>query len=118
METPLQFDFVNLARSQSLETFARDKVRALERFCDRIIGCHIRLEEPHRHQHQGRKFQAHVRLTVPGAELFASSNPQSNGQENPQVAVRDAFIAIRRQLQDQVRIARGDVKTHAAPQPA
>jgi hypothetical protein len=120
LETPLKFDFLNMARAASLETLAKDQARALERFCDRIIGCHVTLDVPHRHQQHGRQFEANIRLTVPGAVLVASCTQRDTGneQEDARVAVRHAFSEIRRQLQDYVRVRRGEVKTHSAPNAA
>jgi ribosome-associated translation inhibitor RaiA len=45
---------------------------------------------------------------VPGAELVANHAQH----EDIYVAVRDAFQAITRQLEDHARRLRGDVKTH------
>jgi hypothetical protein len=48
---------------------------------------------------------------VPGAELVANRAQD----EDVYVAIRDAFGAITRQLEDFTRRQRGDVKTHTAP---
>jgi len=50
-------------------------------------------------------------LTVPGAELVANHTQH----EDVYVAIRDAFDAMSRQLEDYARKQRGEVKTHAAP---
>jgi cold shock CspA family protein len=60
----------------------------------------------------------HVRidLTVPGAELVASREPHDNhAHEDVYVAIRDAFDAMRRQLEAHARRQRGDIKTHDTP---
>jgi cold shock CspA family protein len=51
-----------------------------------------------------------IRLTLPGKELAV----EHQAQEDLSVAIREAFDAARRQLQDYVRELRGAVKTHEA----
>jgi hypothetical protein len=48
--------------------------------------------------------------SVPGDEIVVSHT--ANAHEQVDVAVRDAFDAARRQLQDHARKQRGDVKLH------
>jgi cold shock CspA family protein len=57
----------------------------------------------------------HVRidLTVPGDELVVSRDPgKDQAHEDVYVAIRDAFDAARRQLEDHARQQRLQVKTH------
>ena len=115
MQLPLEIEFIDMAASAALETIIREKVSKLEKIHDRIIGCRVTVEEPHRHNHQGKQFRVNVRLTVPGAVLVSSHDNQDKGHEDANVAVRDAFTAIRRQLESHVRIQRGDVKEHSRP---
>jgi hypothetical protein len=42
----------------------------------------------------------------------------NHAHEDAHVAVRDAFDIARRQLEDHVRVARGDVKTHVKAEQA
>jgi cold shock CspA family protein len=53
-----------------------------------------------------------VDLRVPGREIVASAD---HG-EDVYVALRDAFDAAKRQLEETVRVRRGDVKAHDVPQ--
>jgi ribosome-associated translation inhibitor RaiA len=50
-----------------------------------------------------------IDLSVPGAELVANHARD----EDVYVALRDAFAAITRQLEEYARRQRGEVKTHA-----
>ena len=100
MQTPLKFDFNKLPRQQSLETFARDQARSLERYCNNIIGCHVTLELAQGLNNTGRKYQASVRMTVPGKELVSSRRADDEGHSDPKVVIRDAFTSVRRQLQE------------------
>ena len=116
MQTPLEIDFHNLERSPALEARVRKLAAQLEKFSPQIIHCHVTLEAPHRHHHQGKLFDTILRITVPGREIaIRHAHPADHAHEDPYVALRDAFKAARRKLQDYERERRGDVKTHAEP---
>jgi cold shock CspA family protein/ribosome-associated translation inhibitor RaiA len=105
-----------MAPSPAIESQVRDKAAKLERFFDRIIGCHVTIEAPHRHSHKGRLYGVRIDLTVPGREIAVThTGPQDHRHEDVRVAIGDAFRAAERQLEDHARKARGDVKAHMAP---
>lgn len=112
MQLPLQVVFHGMPRSDALEARIREGASKLEHFHDRITSCHVTVEPCGHHRQQGRLYAARIELrAAQRADLIASR------QENADVfvAVRDAFDALRRQLQDVVREARGEVKAHSAP---
>ena len=111
MQTPLQVTLKDMPQSEAVEARIREKAEKLNRFYDRIMGCRVVVESPQRHQHQGKLYSVHIDLTVPGAELVANRAED----EDVYVAIRDAFVAITRQLEDFVRRQRGEVKAHSAP---
>ena len=113
MQAPLQITFRGMQPSPALEQKIREWAAKLERFHDRITGCRVVVEAPHRHHSKGRLFAVHVDLTVPGHEILASKGTGANhAHENAHIAVRDAFGATVRQLEELVRRMRGDVKHH------
>jgi ribosomal subunit interface protein len=120
MPAIVQISFRNMAPSPAAEERVRDRVAALEKFYDRIISCHVVLEEPHRHHHQGKIFHVRVELIVPGREIVVRRDPgEHHAHEDMHVAIRDAFDAVRRQLEDYVRRIDDRTKTHEeAPPPA
>src|SRR5688500_15690649 len=104
MQIPVDITFKELERSDALETRIREWVGKLERVYDRIVRCEVMVETPHRHHRQGRQFHVRVRLTVPGGEIVASHDPgPDETHEDAYVAIRDAFTAARRQLEDHAR---------------
>lgn len=109
MKIPLQVTFRDMPPSEAVETRIRAKADKLGRFYDRIVNCRVVVEMPQRHKHQGKLHSVRIDLSVPGAELVAN-HAQS---EDVYVALRDAFQAITRQLEDYVRVQRGEVKSHA-----
>jgi cold shock CspA family protein/ribosome-associated translation inhibitor RaiA len=114
MQIPIQISFHGVDRSEALETDIREHVARLEEFCARITSCHVVIEKPHRHHHHGSVYQVRIHVSVPRRELVVTREPaKDHAHEDPYVTVRDAFKAMRRQLEDYVRKVRGDVKTHA-----
>jgi cold shock CspA family protein/ribosome-associated translation inhibitor RaiA len=116
MQTPLEIEFRHLDRSEAVEKHIKDHVRKLEECFARITRCEVVVEQPHRHHHQGNLFHVRIVLSVPGRELVVSRAPAENhAHEDVYVTLRDAFRAMRRQLEDYARELRGDVKQHAEP---
>jgi ribosome-associated translation inhibitor RaiA/cold shock CspA family protein len=111
MQTPLQITFHGLPRSDALEAKIREKAAKLEEFHPAIISCRVVVEEQRRHHHQGRQFVVRIDVRVPGHEFDVTRDHN----EDVYVALRDAFDASKRVLEDDIRMRRGDVKTHDIP---
>jgi ribosomal subunit interface protein len=113
MSLALQITFRGLDPSPALEATVREHVARLERFSDDITRCHVLVEAPHRRHHQGNLFRLRIDLAVPGREIVVGRDPaERQAHEDPYVAIRDAFDAARRQLEDHARVLRAAVKTH------
>jgi ribosomal subunit interface protein len=118
MPIPLQISFRNMDPSPAVEARVRKKAEKLERFHDRIVGCTVVVEAPHRHHHKGKLYNVRVDISVPGKDVVAGRvKPIDHAHEDVYVAVRDAFDAAVRRLEDQTRKMRGSVKTHAGRSP-
>ena len=116
MQTPVQITFRGMDTSPAVEARIRDKVRKLETFHDRITSCRVVVEAPHRRHQKGKLFLVSIDVTVPGGELVVNTGKRFNhSHEDVYVALRDAFNAIRRQLEDHAREVRGQVKSHDVP---
>src|SRR5690606_18526093 len=84
----------------------------LERYCSNITGCRVAIELPNQKRSKGNLFVVRIDLEVAGTLLVADRAPdQDHSHEDVYVAIRDAFNAMRRQLQDYVRLRRGEVKS-------
>ncbi len=113
MTIPVQVTFKGMDPSPALEARIREKAAQLERFEGDILRCHVTLEAPHRHHRQGRLYEVHIEVFVPrGDVVVVRESPQDHAHEDPFVAVRDAFNAAVRQLEDHVRGLGGQVKHH------
>ncbi len=90
-----------VARTDGLERYIEDKVAKLVTFSDRIQASRVTIEAPSPHHKQGGHYQVTVELTLPGADLIANRGAgDALEHESMHAALRDAFAAARRQLQD------------------
>jgi len=114
MQLPLEVRFHNLDHSPAVEAAVRAAAAKLERFANDIVSCRVTVEGgPHKHHQHGNLFAVRIDVRYAGGEVVASREPTADhAHEDVYVAVRDAFRAARRQLQDKMRIRRGDVKPH------
>lgn len=115
MQIPLQITFRNLDRSPALETSVREHAEKLDTYYDRIMNCRVVIEEQHKHHRHGNHYHVSIDVTVPGAELVASREPDAHhAYTDVYVAIRDAFDTMRRQLEDFARRHDQRLKAHAA----
>ena len=110
MPVPLQITVLNLPHSAALESRVRKIAEKLEKFHARIVSCRVNIEELRRHRSHGRLFHIRVDLRIPGKELVSNRRHD----KDPYLALRDAFLSLRRQLEDTARVARGKVKRQAS----
>lgn len=116
MQLPLQITFRDMDPSAAVETKIREKAAKLDQFFDHIMSCRVTVEAPHRRHHQGNLFHVRIDVTVPGKELVVSREPaEHQAHEDAYVVIRDAFNAMRRQLEDYSRRLKGNVKAHEVP---
>lgn len=112
MQVPLQVTYRDMQRSDALDARIRDKAARLEDFHPHLISCRVVVEERHRHHQQGKQFTVSIDARVPGREVLVNRDHH----EDVYVALRDAFEAAGRKLEEVARLQRGDVKAHEVPQ--
>jgi len=109
MPFPFEVRFRDMPASATLEQFARRWAAKLERIYDRIERGEVVIERPHQHHHQGQHVHVRVTLSVPGPDIVVNHEQALDGShEDAYVAVRDAFRAARRQLEDHSERPRSD----------
>jgi ribosomal subunit interface protein len=108
MKLPIQITARNVSLSEAAKSLIKDKAEKLDSFYTNLMSCRVLVEVPHRHQHKGVLYNVRIDMTAPGGELVVKREPA----EDLYVAIRDAFDAARRQLQEFARRQRGEVKTH------
>jgi cold shock CspA family protein len=137
MENPLRITFRNMPPTPAIENNIREKAAKLDSYYDRIMGCHVVVEAPHRHHHKGKAYLVRIDLTVPGGEIVVNRAPKRlnaaalrdpelagkdlaeshkpgkhGAHEDLYVAIRDAFNSAARKLKTFARKQRGEVKVH------
>ena len=113
MAIPLQITFRNMTPAPAVRARIREHAERLERIHDRIMSCRVVIRSPHRHHRKGQIFQVSIDAKVPGTEIAVNRDPgEHHAHQDVYVAVRDAFNALSRRLEDVARRRRGDVKAH------
>ncbi len=125
--------------SEAIEASIRERTAKLDTFYDRIMSCRVVVEAPHRSHRKGKAYHVRIDITLPGGELVVKREPKRivdvplrslkepdvelgvdrelskpDAHEDVFVAIRDAFDAARRKLQDYARRQRGQLKSHEA----
>lgn len=106
MQTPVQIVFHEVARSEALENHIREKANRLQHFNAKLMRCRVSIEQPHRHQQQGRLFNVRLALHIPGDEIVVNRDEY----EDVYVALREAFDAGKRLLEEAARRQRSELK--------
>jgi ribosomal subunit interface protein len=109
MKIALQVVFRDIPKSEAVEAAVRKHAAKLDEFCDHIMSCRVTVEEPARHKHQGKLYSVHIDVKLVGKEISATRHHE---HEDVYVAIRDAFDAVKRQIEDHVRKERGQTKLH------
>lgn len=103
MQIPIQITVREMEHSPALDEKIRNKVAKLEQYFSPITSCRVVAEAPQKRRHHGRQFTVKLDITVPGREIVV--NHVQN--EGVYVALRDAFEAAKRQLEDYARARKG-----------
>jgi cold shock CspA family protein len=114
MQVPLEITFEHIGHSEPIEARIRDEAKKLEEFYGRITSARVVVGRPQRRHVKGDTYQVRIHLTIPGAaNIVIDRDPAATGaHEDVYVAIRDAFKAARRVLQDVARERQGHVKVH------
>ncbi len=95
MQIPLQITIRDMAHSDALDARIREKVAALERLQPRITSCRVTVGEASRRP--DRQYEVHVDVRIPGHGEIVATRPHAH---DVYVALRDAFDAVTRQLEE------------------
>lgn len=108
MQQLIQITFRGMTPSAALDQRVRALAERFERFRDHITSCHVTIQAPHQHHQQGALYNVRLRIGVEhGVINVDRTGAHDHAHEDPFVAVRDAFNAADRKLQEELR-RRGD----------
>lgn len=104
MDDQLQVTFLGIEPSASIEARIRERARKLERFAHHIIALHVTVDMPHQQHQKGCLYEVRLDLRMRHEELAVSrARRHSHAHEDVFTAIRDAFDAMTRQLEDHLR---------------
>jgi ribosomal subunit interface protein len=109
MGIPLQVTFRKMLPSPFVRERIRERTDKLEQYYDRVTGCRVVVEAPHRHHQKGKLYAIAVEVKVPGTTLASHRHPgHCHEHEDVYVALRDSFDSVERQIEDFARRRRGE----------
>jgi cold shock CspA family protein len=134
MKWPLQITYRNVKPTTEIEEWIREEAEKLDTFYNHVMICRVGVEVPHRHHRRGGVYHIRIDVKVPGGEVVVNREPSlaseirhlgegavskrmelDTAQKNLRLAIKSAFRAAERQLQDYARCQRGDIKMHVPP---
>lgn len=116
MHLPMQITFRHMEHSPALEARIHELAQRLDRYSQEVMSCRVVVEAPHKHHHQGSLYSVHIDLTLPGGEIAVARDQHDRyAHADAHVALRDAFAAAERQIEQFVQKRRKDVKEHVPP---
>lgn len=111
MKLPPQVSFHNTDPLPGVEDVVRERAARLDRYCDHVMSCRVVVDVPHRHHHTGNLYQVRLDVKVPGDEIAVTREaPEHESAKGLPAAIKDAFDAADRLLEEYVRRRRQDVK--------
>lgn len=116
MQVPLDISFQNSEPSEAIRAEVEKHATRLERFSDRITSCNVTVVAPQTRHRKGDLFKIDIRIAMPGHKdvIVTKTHGDAPEHEHFAVAIKDAFGAAQRQIEDAVREMRGQVKPHEA----
>jgi cold shock CspA family protein/ribosome-associated translation inhibitor RaiA len=114
MQVPLEIAFRNCEPSPNIKAEIEREAKRLEKFYDRITSCHVTVIGPTDHHRHGVPYKIDIRIAMPDHKdiIVNKTHDDAKEHEYASVAIKDAFAAAQRQIEDAVREMRGEVKPH------
>lgn len=112
MQRPLQITFRGMETSLALEALIRQRVRRLEAFYPRLVGCRVVVEVPHRGAQTAKvPIAVTIEADIPGRGPIIGKGEEARREmkQDHTVALNNAFEAVERQLEKLGDIRSGEV---------
>lgn len=109
-----QISFRDVPPSEAVRARILERAARLVKFHPRILSCRVVVCAPHRHGSKDHLYNIRIDLKVPRREIVVNRDAaRRRAHPDIYVAVRDAFDALDRRLEDTARRLRGDIKAHS-----
>ena len=114
MQTPVDIAFRHCEPSEEIRSEIAAQVQRLEKFSPRITSCRVVVTGPQTGHRRGG-FEVELRIAMPEHKevVVDKSHADAPEREHALVAIREAFDAALRQIENVMREFRGQVKHHA-----
>jgi ribosome-associated translation inhibitor RaiA len=112
MKLPLVIDVRGFVPLPSMEPEIRRRADKLERRASDLVSCRVSVQTSASRRRQGHEYLATIDVRLPDAEVAVSRHHRG---DDAMLALRGAFDAMERCLDDRAQIRSRDVKTHAPP---
>lgn len=113
MQRPPTITWRNVDHGPTAEADVQKYVAQLDKVHPRITGVDVVVEQPHGRHQQGNLYHVRVDIHLPGDQIVVKRDPPAHqAREDLHVAIRDAFKAARKRLNEQAAVVRGEVKPH------
>jgi ribosome-associated translation inhibitor RaiA len=112
MTTPLEITFKGLDKSAAVEAKITEKVAKLEKVFDRMTHCRVVVAAPNKHAHKGKSYEIKIDVGIPDHAplILTHESAVGHAQEDLMIALRDAFDAAKRRLDDIAARLKGSAK--------
>ncbi len=116
MQTPVEIAFRRCKPSEEIRAEIMAQAQRLEKFSPRITSCHVVVNGPETRHRSGDHFHIQIRIALPEHKDVVVDRRRGDAgeREHLRVAIREAFAAAVRQVEDAARDMRGEVQAHAA----
>ena len=121
MQAPLEITFHGIERSDAVEARVRDKFKRIESHFERITHARVVIEAPQRRTQVPKFFHVRIDIGIPGHKpILVTHDPEpNNAHTDVMLAVRDAFAAAQRQVDElSSRLEKAARSEHARRRPA
>ena len=94
----------------------KKRAKKLSRMYSPIMNCRVVVEASHKHKSHGQHFIVSIELNTPRKKIVVNREKHKRrSHEDINVAIRDAFDAAERMIEDYAQEKRGKVKQHEMP---
>ncbi|MDH4062713.1 MAG: HPF/RaiA family ribosome-associated protein, partial [Aquincola sp.] len=109
MKLPLQITFRDMIPLPSIEPEIRHRADKLDQWTSDVMSCHVTVQADDGRRRTGHAYRVQILVRVPDEEIAVGMD---HADEDIHRAVRDAFDATDRRVEDYVQRRRGQTKAH------
>jgi ribosome-associated translation inhibitor RaiA/cold shock CspA family protein len=117
VQTSPEISYLNVDKTEALDSLIRKEIDKLHRFADDIMTCSVVVDRPNLHQKTGNPYTVRIELSVPPGKRLVVTEGQHDHEMHEELpaVIRGAFESMERRLRSVDDKRKGDVKQHAEP---